>query len=215
MPITRLFRLVADPAQVDRFSQAGERNLTVSLDTEPGTLVMFSSHAPDDPSVTYVFEAYRDDDAYQIHAASPQFADYVAMASEVLTAREVFQTVPELLIEKPEGLRLTSGNDSAPRLAKVHTIPERDAAFREAVFANMRTSVAEEPGVLAMYAVTSVEDPHQWYFVEVYANEGAYAAHRETAHFKAYIASTADCVDAKELIPLSPDTIVSHGFLHG
>ena len=88
-----------------------------------------------------------------------------------------------------------------------------DVAFRDAVFTNMRASVAEEPGVLAMYAVTLADDPTTWYFWEVYASEESYAAHRETAHFKTYIAATADLVSDKELTPLVPDTLVNQGGL--
>jgi quinol monooxygenase YgiN len=87
------------------------------------------------------------------------------------------------------------------------------AAFREAVFANMRASVGEEEGVLSMYAVTLADDASVWYFWEVYASEEAYAAHRETDHFKAYIAATAGLTTAKELTPLVADTLVNQGGL--
>lgn len=213
MPITRLFRLVADPAHLDSFASVGAQNLTTSIDTEPGTLSMSATHLPDDPSVNYVFEVYADQAAYEVHAASPQFKAYVDMAAGVLTDRAVYPCTPQLLVEKPEGLRVTSAADAAPRLARVVVPTEHDAAFREAVFANMRASVAEEPGVLAMYAVTLTDDPATWYFWEVYASEEAYAAHRETTHFKAYIAATGDLVSDKELTPLVSDTLVSQGAL--
>lgn len=48
---------------------------------------MYATHLPEDPTTCYVFEVYADDDAYQVHAASPQFQGYVAMASAALNAR--------------------------------------------------------------------------------------------------------------------------------
>ena len=213
MPITRLFRLVADPTQLDRFGSVGEQNLMTSITNEPGTLSMNATHLPADASVNYVFEIYADQAAYEVHAASPQFKAYGTMASEVLTGRAVYPCNPQLLLEKPETLRATSASAVAPRLARVVVPAENDVAFRDAVFTNMRASVAEEPGVLAMYAVTLADDPTTWYFWEVYASEESYAAPRETAHFKTYIAATADLVSDKELTPLVPDTLVNQGGL--
>lgn len=213
MPITRLFRLVADAAQLESFAEVGQHNLLTSIENEAGTLSMSATHLPDDPSVNYVFEIYADQDAYEVHASSPQFKAYGAMAAEVLVDRAVYACTPQLLLDKPEGLRVTDARGAAPRLARVVVPAGHDAAFREAVFANMRASIECEPGVLAMYAVTLTDDPATWYFWEVYASEQAYAAHRETDHFKAYIAATADLVSDKELIPLTPDTLVTQGSL--
>lgn len=210
--ITRLFKLGRKLDNTDEFDRVGETNLTTSIEVEPGTLAMYSTHLADDPAMCYVFEVYADDDAYQVHAASPQFKAYVAMAAENLTSREVCQVRPELMVEKAEGLRVTDGNAS-PRCCFVQILPHKLEQFREAVFQNMRTSVATESGVLYLYACSFVDDPLHWVFWEGYASEEAYDAHRETAHFKAYIAATADCLSEKELIPLAADTLVSQGSL--
>ena len=213
-PITRLFKLERDISQRERFDSEGRNNLLTSIETEPGTLAMYATHLPEDPATCYVFEVYADDDAYQVHAASPQFKAYVAMATEVLTGRAVYQLVPELLVEKSDGLRVTDAAAAAPRCCFVQILPEKLDAFREAVFTNMRTSVAEEPGVLYLYAASFADDPLHWVFWEGYASEEAYDAHRETAHFKTYIAATADCLSEKELIPRAADTLVSKGSLN-
>ena len=212
--ITRLFRLERDLAGQERFDKVGEQNLVSSIKGEEGTLAMYATHLPEDPATCYVFEVYADDAAYNAHAASPQFKAYVQMAGEILTGREVISLEPELLIEKSEPLLVTGANEVAPRLALVDVLPERDKDFREAVFANMRTSVETEPGVLVLYAASMADDPLRWVFWEVYASEEAYEAHRNTDHFKAYIAATADCLSQKELVPLAADTLVSKGTLH-
>lgn len=211
--ITRLFRLERDLAGRQEFDEVGADNLNTSIEQEPGTLAMYATHVPDAPQTCYVFEVYADDDAYQVHAAAPNFKAYVAMASKVLTGREVIAVRPALMVEKPQPLRITAEDGAAPRLARITVPTEHDAAFRAAVFANMRTSVEQEEGVLVMYAATLQDDPTQWVFWEVYASEQAYQAHRETDHFKRYIAETADLVSSKELIPLAADTLVSKGLL--
>lgn len=213
-PITRLFKLERDISQRERFDSEGRNNLLTSIDTEPGTLAMYATHLPEDPTTCYVFEVYADDDAYQVHAASPQFQGYVAMASAALTGREVYQLVPELLLEKPDGLRVTQSADLSPHCCFVQILPDKLDTFRDAVFANMRASVAGEKGVLYLYAASFADDPLRWVFWEGYASEEAYEAHRETEHFKAYIAATAECLSEKELIQLAADTAVSQGSLH-
>ena len=212
--ITRLFKLGRKLDNADEFDRVGESNLVTSIESEPGTLAMYSTHLPDDRAMCYVFEVYADDDAYQVHASSAQFKAYVAMAADTLTSREVCQVQPELMLEKPEGLKVCDGN-AAPRCCFVQIKPEKLEQFREAVFANMRTSVAEEPGVLYLYACSFADDPLRWVFWEGYASEEAYESHRETEHFKAYIDATADCLSEKELVQLSADCLVSKGSLIG
>lgn len=211
--ITRLFRLERDLAQSKRFDEVGERNLFTSIEQEPGTLAMYATHMADDASVCYVFEVYAGQDAYEVHANAPHFKAYVQMAADVLTGREVISVVPELMLEKKTPLRVVSGSPVAPRLARITVPQEHDEAFREAVFANMRASIAQEDGVLVMYAATLADEPTKWVFWEVYASEEAYAAHRDTDHFKAYIEATKELVSEKELIPLTPDTLVNKGTL--
>ena len=213
MPITRLFRLVSDEGQCDRFASVGEHNLLTSIDVEPGTLSMSASHLDSDPSVNYVFEIYRDEAAYEVHAASGQFLAFADFARTGLTDRAVYTCSPELLLEKEGGLKVTQDETICVRMARLVVPQEHGAAFREAVFANMRASVGEEEGVLSMYAVTLADDASVWYFWEVYASEEAYAVHRETDHFKAYIAATAELTTTRELTPLVADTLVNQGGL--
>ncbi len=212
--ITRLFKLGRKLDNTAEFDRVGEHNLTTSIENEAGTLAMYSTHLADDVAMCYVFEVYADDDAYQVHAESPQFKAYVAMAAENLTSREVCQVQPELMVEKAEGLRVTDGNAS-PRCCFVHILPEKLDTFREAVFTNMRMSVATEPGVLYLYACSFADDPLHWVFWEGYASEEAYEAHRATEHFQTYIAGTADCLSEKELVQLAADCLVSKGVLNG
>jgi quinol monooxygenase YgiN len=212
--ITRLFKLERDLSKSKHFDEVGEANLTTSIEKEPGTLAMYATHMPENPSTCYVFEIYADDAAYEVHASSAQFKDYVAMAADVLTGREVFQVTPQVMIEKPEPLRVTGKNSVEPHLVFVDVKPGNDEAFRAAIEANMRTAIAEEPGVLIMYATTMADSPNRWAFWEVYANAEAYEAHRESEHFKAYIAATEEIVEGKEFFVLASDTLVSKGSLH-
>ena len=211
--ITRLFRLERDMAQEQYYNEVGANNLTTSIETEPGTLAMYATHDPDDPSVCYVFEVYADDDAYNTHVSSPHFKAFGEMAGKVLTGRAVYQLVPQLLVEKPERLLVNGVSQIEPHLVFVDVKPGGEEAFLAAITTNMRTAVEVEPGVLVMYAATMADQPSRWVFWEVYASAEAYAAHREAQHFKDYIAATDALVADKEFHVLTPDTLASKGSL--
>ena len=211
--ITRLFRLERDMAQEQRYNQVGEHNLTTSIKVEPGTLAMYGTHDPEDPAVCYVFEVYADEDAYQVHVASNHFQAFAQAAGEMLTGRAVYQLVPRLMLEKPEPLFVDGPNAIEPHLVYVDIKPEGEEAFLAAITANMRTAIEQEPGVLVMYAAQLADQPTRWVFWEVYASGEAYAAHRETQHFKDYLAATEDIVVGKEFHVLTADTLVNQGSL--
>ena len=211
--ITRLFRLVHDMAKDDLYSEVGTHNLLTSIEVEPGTLAMYSTHVPDDPATAYVFEVYADEDAYNVHVASEHFKAFGKMAGEVLTDRAVYQLAPQLLVEKPGLLKVNGATEIEPHLVYVDIKEGSEEAFLAAITANMRTAVEVEPGVLVMYAATMADQPTRWVFWEVYASSDAYEAHRETQHFKDYLAATEDLVTGKEFHVLAADTLVSQGSL--
>ena len=64
----------------------------------------------------------------------------------------------------------------------------------------METSVREEPGVLAIYAVAEKENPSKLRFFEMYADEAAFRAHIDSPHFKKFRATTQDMVVSRKLI---------------
>jgi len=68
---------------------------------------------------------------------------------------------------------------------QIHVKPDAIDAFRAATLANASGSV-KEPGVLRFDVFQDKDDPARFSLVEVYKNVEAHAAHRETAHYKAW-----------------------------
>ena len=60
--------------------------------------------------------------------------------------------------------------------------PGSEEAFRQASLNNARQSTKEE-GVARFDVIQEVDDPCQFVLVEVYKNEDAPAAHKETSHY--------------------------------
>ena len=64
----------------------------------------------------------------------------------------------------------------------VHVRSEHLDAFREATLENARNSI-REPGVLRFDFVQQADDPARFVLVEVYRDESAIEAHRQSAHY--------------------------------
>jgi len=61
--------------------------------------------------------------------------------------------------------------------------PEQRGRFLEAIEDNAVSAVRDEPGCLRFDLVRDQEDPDHYLFYEVYRDEPAFQAHRDTPHF--------------------------------
>jgi quinol monooxygenase YgiN len=105
----------------------------------------------------------------------------------------------------PRALAVRLGvHDVVVRIAELDVDPEQLDAFIVAVREEMKEAVRVEPGVLAIYAVAEKDNPSLLRFFEIYASDEAYRAHRESPHFKKYVATTSSMVLSRELIETVP-----------
>ncbi|OAQ13900.1 hypothetical protein F480_05685 [Bibersteinia trehalosi Y31] len=212
-PLVRYFELTTEPSQQAAFDAVGVHNLSTSIETENGTLAMYALKHSEQPNLNYVFEIYQDEAAYQTHAQSPQFKQFVEVAKTAVVGRKVVETDPQFLAEKAEPLRITQ-NQLKVNFAEVQVKPEWNAQFKAVVLDEMQQSLAKEPGVFAMYAVTLKNQPNEWRFFEIYADENAYSAHRASEHFQYYLTATEKMVADKNVISLQGGTLMNKGGMH-
>ena len=90
------------------------------------------------------------------------------------------------------------------RIAELEIDPAQLGSYKAAVKEEMETSVRVEPGVLAIYAVAEKDNPSRLRFFEMYADEAAYKAHRETTHYKKYADATKGMIISRRLIETVP-----------
>ena len=64
-------------------------------------------------------------------------------------------------------------------------------------------AAATEPGCKRFDILNLGSDPNHFFLYEIYDNEAALKAHRETPHFKKYAATTANMVAKREARPMS------------
>jgi autoinducer 2-degrading protein len=94
----------------------------------------------------------------------------------------------------------------------VQVKPEHAREFLEAVRHDAEHSERDEPGCLRFDVVQDRDDPNRLYYYEVYKDEAALEAHRQSPHFKLYAAKTQSWLAApperrfgKNLIPSDSD----------
>jgi len=68
----------------------------------------------------------------------------------------------------------------------LHSREEMINAFKEANIKNAANSV-KEPGILRFDVLEQEDDPSRFLLVEIYKNEKAISAHKETAHYAEWL----------------------------
>lgn len=212
--VMRLFELGVKVSFEKAFKTIGIHNLTTSIKTEAGTLSMYVLHDPENPNHHIVLEIYADESAYQTHAASSQFAEFVQIAQQGLAYRRSYELEPQLLIEQEAPLYVEKGAHHAIALVEVDVATEQNEAFRHIVEKTMKDRLAKESGLLAVYAATLKDRPTSWRFLEIYADESAYISHCQSPRVKAYLDKTAQMVKHKTVLRLAGDTLVNQGGLY-
>lgn len=209
-PIFNIFELGIQPGQTAAYDEVGEHNIRTSLGTEPGTLAMYSVKQKGDPALAYMVEIYADQASYEAHRASEQYAAFLKASPTILTDhKKPYRLTPQFLGDRT----IRQADRTRTNLVSVTLKPSKDDAFRAAVMPEMAQSLKVEPGVLAIYAGTLQDHPEQWFFFEVYESEAAYQTHRRTPHFQAYLRHTADLLQDKHFVDITPTLLMNRGGL--
>ena len=209
-PIFNLFEFGIQNGQTAAYDQFGENNIRTSLTKETGTLAMYSVKQKTNPQIAYMIEIYADDAAYQAHIQSPQYQKFREAAPQILTGhKHKYNLVPQYLADK----KIEQNWDTRANLVRITIKAEANEPFAQIVKSEMRETIEKENGVLALYAATDKDQPNQWHFFEIYANDAAYQAHRKTPHFQKYLQETADLLQDKTFIEITPTLLMNKGVL--
>ncbi len=90
------------------------------------------------------------------------------------------------------------------RLAKLEIYAEHLEAYKAALKQEIEASIRDEPGVLALRAVSEKENPARITIMEIYASVDAYKAHIDSPHFQKYKLGTQQMVKSLELVEVDP-----------
>ena len=80
------------PGCAEAFLTAIKVNAAASVGTEPGCLVFDVSQDRADPEVIYLYEIYRDDEAYEAHTRTAHFRDSRPLVEPLIAHQEYFES---------------------------------------------------------------------------------------------------------------------------
>lgn len=89
------------------------------------------------------------------------------------------------------------------RIARITVDSLQLANYDKLLKEQMETAVRVEPGVISYSVYADKAAPYKLTILEVYADNEAYLAHRESAHFKKYKLATKDMVKSLELLEVT------------
>ncbi|MCC9272421.1 putative quinol monooxygenase [Lactobacillus gallinarum] len=206
-PVLNLFRLEIDPKNHENYTQKVEEYML----NADHALFMQSGHEDQKEYKNYLIESYQDDAAYQQHEDTSQVQQFEHNLKDIVTSQVKVELYPEFISTKPEKLAVTHDNDYVVYLTEIGVQLGKGDEFANAVMKEMKTAVEKEDGILAMIAGTIMNQPNEWFSLEVYRTEEAYEEHLKTKHFKKYLEATKYSVESKGLHLLKPDCIVDQG----
>nr|WP_314739028.1 antibiotic biosynthesis monooxygenase [uncultured Haemophilus sp.] len=209
-PMMNIFELGVKPGAELQYDGVADQNIRASIQNEKGTLAMYSVKSKTDPNMAYMVEIYADQAAYEIHRDSPQYKAFLKASPEILTDhKKRIALDPQFLGDK----KVQQTPEMRTNYVPVEVKPEYNEQFKAIIMAEMAQSLKVEEGVIAMYAATEKENPNKWIFFEIYANDAAYAHHRETPHFKDYIKQTGEMLKDKSYVEIRPEKLGNQGGL--
>jgi (4S)-4-hydroxy-5-phosphonooxypentane-2,3-dione isomerase len=85
-------------------------------------------------------------------------------------------------------------------IVKVKIRPEQRERFLAAIEDDAICSERDEPGCLRFNVLQDQADENQYYFLEIYRDEDALAAHQQTPHYARWMAARAEVVESAERI---------------
>ena len=85
-------------------------------------------------------------------------------------------------------------------IVKVRIKPEQRERFLAAIEDDAICSERDEPGCLRFNVLQDEDDENLYYFLEIYRDEDALAAHRETPHYARWMEARAEVVESAERI---------------
>lgn len=207
--VMNIFELGIKAGKSRQYDEVARSTISSSVETESGTLAMYSLKRKDDLNQAYMIEIYAGKEAYKKHLDSEQYQAFIKRAPEITDKKSKIDVTPQFLGDK----RIVQNERTINNLVIVDVKPEHQQAFKNIVIAEMSDSLKLESGVLAMYAATDAKNENRWYFYEIYASEADYQRHRQTPHFRGYIEQTSEMTTGKESIPVVPVFLRNKGTL--
>ena len=162
------------------------------LQKSSGVLAVYGGE--DENGVMRYLEIYKDEAACTTLQNDADLQSARAEITKLATKTGILNAEAFLLQTK------NSGTADKPRMAKLVIDPAQLDEYKKVLAKEMKASVTNEPGVLALLATTETANPNAFHLLELYANDEAYKAHIAGPYFQEYNKAVQNMVTDKTLI---------------
>ena len=210
-PIFKITKLNITENDRSEYIREAEKNMHDSIPAEEGTLLIGSGHDDAQGEDNYEVELFRNKGAEDLHIAESHADDFDEVIDKIAASKKVIDLKPEVITTHAQKALNSYADNFVMRLVKVEVKKGNEEAFAHSVKKEITTSIASEPGMEIMMSGTNKENPNEWYFVEVYANDQAYDNHVQTPHYEEYIEETDGMVERRDVKTLVRDVLATQG----
>lgn len=163
-----------------------------ALQKSEGVLAVYGGE--DENGVMRYLEIYKDEDACTALQNNTGLQSARAEIAKLTNKTGILNAEAFLLQTK------NSGTADKPRMAKLVINPAQLDEYKKMLATEMKASVANEPGVLALLATVETANPNVFHLLELYADDEAYKAHIAGPYFQEYNKAVQNMVTDKALI---------------
>lgn len=168
-----------------------------------GVLAIYGGE--DTEGIIRFLEIYKDEAAFNAVQKDAALQNELAKAKELASVYKVMPANAFLLQSK------LSGTADKARMAMLVIDPAQLDSYKKILAEEIRGSVANEPGVLALLATTEAARPNVFHLLELYADDEAYKAHIAGPYFQKYNTGVQSMVTDKKLTVNKPQDVTLSG----
>ncbi|SQI44723.1 Antibiotic biosynthesis monooxygenase [Serratia plymuthica] len=95
-----IFELGIKAGKSRQYDEIARSNISSSVETESGTLAMYSLKRKDDLNQAYMIEIYAGKEAYKKHVDSEQYKAFIERAPEIIDQKSKTDVTPQFLGDK-------------------------------------------------------------------------------------------------------------------
>ena len=173
--------LQSKPGKMMDMAAISSRTVAKYTPNESGSYSLYGAIDSKNPDIMRILEIYEDEEAYQIHRASEGFKAFITEREPILESLKILPVDPIVLEQKKEG----TGHTVMMSLIEVK--PEKLEDFKSLITVEFSRSVAEEAGVMAMFATSEKGGRNNFiHTLEVFADDEARQKYSQSEKYKSY-----------------------------
>ncbi|MSQ28066.1 MAG: antibiotic biosynthesis monooxygenase [Dehalococcoidia bacterium] len=189
------------PDRIPEFLTAIRDNAACAVRDEPGCLGFDVLQSVDDTTKFVFYEVYRDQDALAAHRQTPHFKRYFERTQDLVAGPLSRHMLHNLHPDDSAWVKRApfDARDTMVFRLLSQTIKEGSLEAYRSTMGRMAAAMARnEPGALRFDVIEESDAPGNIVAYEVYRDQAARAAHRETAHFKEFAPAIRELVASAE-----------------